>query len=777
MAKINTCPVTVDCGSSLPSPAIFNSTDGKINVSGVSMFGNPGVDWWNLGSVDGTTYVTAGTLPATPFTYEDTDGSPYGGMHYSLSQDSVEELCDGAMFDQVTIRYTFTPQNDRDPGVDCDWLFATTLNGAGIAPTTVNADYVVGPFFPPAGYCTATSPVGVTDTLEIILTGPYTKTDLLNLRLEIAQQNADIIVVENVEFEVVFDESTCDASYKDVPLVAVCNQPTAGTTCEQPLFVQQCPTCENESFSTVLCVDGDQGALLDGEEVVYKGIQDCDGNPISGEFFTLPDLQPITTLLQTRECTGTDYSATERECKVDANDLQFYQTDVFQNGVLVNTIFTDIDNNIVVPVAPFRPCGEAPCNLTSQKICFCVISRGKTPPVKGEVKSLKIKESAETRPGKIIDVCELWWYDCGVYSYSTFIVAGKEFSAEQYAKLGLRIVPCDTPDQIYNPAAVTCATYNDPNEGVVVVNCTEFTNAADPSDLFVQYTLADSYATLGDIGDVVDPVEDPVACPPGTITEDITCYEALIDIKGVASVGDQITVQGITNAIAGTTVYTITFSTTGSLIYQGVDPVGDAGIDISDPVVWVVADCESEEIECPEVGICSIIESREVCVEIDGQGINAYNIISITKTGTEVLRTELSDGTVVESPVFVTCECGFADYPVTATPLPDNEAGSTDGFGLCALSRADCSVWNLDTNVIDGETYTQGWVAVQVCRLGFQTPERYNVNWGDGTIDTNRPNGITTHEYVNSGVFIITITRISNGVCNGQTQTYNITVL
>ena len=265
----------------------------------------------------------------------------------------------------------------------------------------------------------------------------------------------------------------------------------------------------------------------------------------------------------------------------------------------------------------FGNCDFTGC-LTPDRHCFCVTSKGKVKSqVKRTSKELSKVKTSSTKPGRTLNICRINYLNCdGNIVRTEYEYQGKVLTEEQYIKAGLTEVDCDTPSVTYSPAAVTCAT--EVVDGTTVaLNCQVFTNDNDPTDTFTQYTLADNYVGIGNIGDTYTPTDEltVVPCAPGSITETTECYIAQVDVKGVANAGDSITVVSVTNAVAGTTTYTITHSSSGSEIYVGADPLSDVGIDLNDPATWLLGDCDPE---IPVQTFPVIFRGDITCVSVDG---------------------------------------------------------------------------------------------------------------------------------------------------------------
>lgn len=357
---------------------------------------------------------------------------------------------------------------------------------------------------------------------------------------------------------------------------------------EQLASLEECKDCPIDIIQIIRCSTETLPPVSTGDQILTIAKRDCDNVILDSTNYLLSTGEELSVAVLTEDCDPAPDVETIRGCITDTNGINWTVIAIIDpdTNEPINTFYVN-QSNLEIGT----PSGEedewTDCStdcLDTEIICYCVVSKGV---VKGETKG-KSKETQENKPGKILEVCEERRYDCsGEHVFSTFLYQGKQFSQEQFDKANLQIVPCNTPDKTYTAGAVTCAT--EVVDGTtIVLNVTVFTNESDPTDTFTQYTLADDYPSIGDLGDLYTPTDENnvTACPPGSITETEECYEALVDIKGVANAGDTITVIATTNTIAGTTYYVITHSSSGSEVYSGGDPVGDAGIDVNDAATW-----------------------------------------------------------------------------------------------------------------------------------------------------------------------------------------------
>lgn len=390
---------------------------------------------------------------------------------------------------------------------------------------------------------------------------------------------------------------------------------------------------------------------------------------------------PILEPLLTDSCDPTPQIQEIQNCIKDINGVKWTQIAIVLTTVpptVVSTLYYNQSTLVLgTPSGDSTKWTPCECNLTPECChCFCAM----TVPIKvrteKELVAAKKAEASTTKPVKVT-ICSTNWRDCDLKVVkTTYTIDGKDVPAETFAKLKYTKTVCTDPIPTYTPGTPTCATYNDPVYGTIVLNVTIFTNDINPVDTFTIYNLADNYPGLGNIGDVYLPADELLvtACNCSPLPECITtteeCYEALSDVKGVANQGETITVKITHNAVTNTDFYEITHSATSTLIYAGPDPVGDIGLDVGNTAIWVLASCTPE---LPEV--FDILE-KEVCGTIDGSTDN-YELIRVYTrnplTGVlSVIHYEDNFGNVVSGVIAETCCTCNTLCEVTPSLLPVN---------------------------------------------------------------------------------------------------------
>lgn len=285
--------------------------------------------------------------------------------------------------------------------------------------------------------------------------------------------------------------------------------------------------------------------------------------------------------------------------------------------------------------------------------------------------------AVSTKPVKAT-ICKTLRYDCSqTVVATTYTIAGKPYTSAQFVLIKYTVIECNTPTPTYSAGAVTCTTYPDPIDWIVVLNATVYTNDSNPSDVQTIYTLASTYPTVWGIGDIYLVADELllVDCPPGSIVETEACFKALVDIAGVAATGDMINVQSVQNLTAGSTWYTITHVSSWAIIYSGIDPVVDAGIDTSNVAEWVSVPC----VATPPT-VYQLFE-KEVCATVDWDPQN-YEIIKVYTRDPvtwelSVIRYEdifwnAITGVVVEA----VCNCSSIPYGSVIAPIANRRSDS-----------------------------------------------------------------------------------------------------
>lgn len=356
-----------------------------------------------------------------------------------------------------------------------------------------------------------------------------------------------------------------------------------------------------------------------------------------------------------------------QSCIKDTKGIKWTQIAVVQPTVppvVVSTLYyNQSDFSLGTPNGESYEWLPCECNLTPECCyCFCAL----TVPITIRTEKDNAKES-EQQPAKPIKVtiCSTNWRDCDLKVVkTTYTIDGVDVPLEVIKKLKYIKTVCTDPIPTFTPGTPTCATYEDPKYGTIVLNVTIFTDDLNPTNTFTIYNLADNYPGLGNIGDVYLPADELLvtACNCSPLPECITvteeCYEALVNVKGIANIGDTITVKITFNAVTNSSYYEIYHTATNSLVYSGVDPLTDIGLDLGDTATWSLGGCDEEQ---PEV---FDIREKEVCGTIDGS-VDCYELIKIYSrkpTTGELITLFYEDkfgnkitGVVVET--CCTCDC------------------------------------------------------------------------------------------------------------------------
>ncbi len=341
------------------------------------------------------------------------------------------------------------------------------------------------------------------------------------------------------------------------------------------------------------------------------------------------------------------------------------------------------------------------CNLFPITNCFCAMVSGSTTKKEAVAK----ERAVSTKPVKAT-ICETLWYNCSQEVVNkTYTIAWKPYTALQFAWIKYTKIECNAPTPTYSAWAVTCTTYPDPIDWIIVLNATVYTNDSNPSDVQTVYTLASNYPTVGNIGDLYIVADEDllVDCPPWSIIETELCYKALIDIKWIAVAWDTINIQSIENVTAGTTRYTIKHVGSWAIIYAGIDPLTDIGIDpdAMNPAEWVVTPC------VPTPVVYGPIDTKEICAFVDW-GTQQYCLTRVfsrhPQTGVmTILHYEDSQGNIIDWDVVETC-CDWSAVCYSTTPsvfrVKDYYSVNSDGFLSNLWSPAPTTYSYRVTNVV-----------------------------------------------------------------------------
>lgn len=341
------------------------------------------------------------------------------------------------------------------------------------------------------------------------------------------------------------------------------------------------------------------------------------------------------------------------------------------------------------------------CNLFPITNCFCAMVSGSTTRKETTEKA----KATSTSPVKAT-ICETLRYDCKqVVKAKTYTIAGKPYTALQFAWIKYTKIECNAPTPTYSAWAVTCTTYPDPIDWTIVLNATVYTNDSNPSDVQTVYTLASNYPTVGNIWDLYIVADEDllVDCPPWSIIETELCYKALIDIKWIAVAWDTINIQSIENVTAWTTRYTIKHVGSWAIIYAGVDPLTDIGIDpdAMNPAEWVVTPC------VPTPVVYWPIDTKEICAFVNW-GTQQYCLTRVfsrhPQTGVmTILHYEDSQGNIIDWDVVETC-CDWSAVCYSATPsvfrVKDYYSVNSDSFLSNLWSPAPTTYSYRVTNVV-----------------------------------------------------------------------------
>lgn len=450
--------------------------------------------------------------------------------------------------------------------------------------------------------------------------------------------------------------------------------------CTIPVSIE--PECEINLVQVQGCASEATAEVTIGDLILTIAKQDCNNVILSSQQFNVSQSNLLLTIpVQTENCNPQPSITQTEECILDAKKQKWTEITIVQ-GVNTTVIYVNQDTlEIGVPIGlpnEWTSC-DVECNLTPDCCyCFCAMTLPITrTAVKKEALAKETKAVATTKPVKVT-ICITNWRDCTqTVVKRTYTIDGVDVPEATFLKLKYTKTVCTDPIPTFTPGTPTCGTYVDTIYGVVILNVTIFTNDINPTDTFTIYNLADNYTGLGNIGDVYLPADETLvsACNCSPLIECITtteeCYKALSDVKGVANIGDTITVKITTNAITNTDYYEIIHSTTNSLIYAGIDPVTDIGLDINNTLIWELSPCDP-----PAPEVFDILE-REVCGTIDGS-IDTYELIRIyTRNPTTGVSTTLFyednkgnqiTGVVVE----VCCTCDtLCDVSNIIVPLPN----------------------------------------------------------------------------------------------------------
>ena len=513
---------------------------------------------------------------------------------------------------------------------------------------------------------------------------------------------------------------------------------------------------------------------------------------------------PILEPLLTDSCDPTPQIQEIQNCIKDTNGVKWTQIAIVLTTVpptVVSTLYYNQSTPVLgTPSGDSTKWTPCECNLTPECChCFCAM----TVPIKvrteKELVAAKKAEASTTKPVKVT-ICSTNWRDCDLKVVkTTYTIDGKDVPAETFAKLKYTKTVCTDPIPTYTPGTPTCATYNDPVYGTIVLNVTIFTNDINPVDTFTIYNLADNYPGLGNIGDVYLPADELLvtACNCSPLPECITtteeCYEALSDVKGVANQGETITVKITHNAVTNTDFYEITHSATSTLIYAGPDPVGDIGLDVGNTAIWVLAPCTPE---LPEV--FDILE-KEVCGTIDGS-TDSYELIKVYTrdilTGiSTILHYEDNFGNIITGTVTEVC-CTCDTLCEIAAPIPlrnircqgyaanlDPNLSQSDwmlGYArydqsywdsVCGVGTVTGFTWELDSLIHNGTEYISTPIIITVpfssmtfTPTGVPTEFATFFNTTLNTYGINLDPDMATKEYVNGATWLLAFRQYPNPI-------------
>lgn len=339
------------------------------------------------------------------------------------------------------------------------------------------------------------------------------------------------------------------------------------------------------------------------------------------------------------------------------------------------------------------------CNLYPITTCFCAMVSGSA------TKRESAKEAVSTKPVKA-SICKTLRYNCDrIVVDTTYTISGKPYTSAQFALIKYTVIDCNAPTPTYSAGAVTCTTYPDPIDWIVVLNATVYTNDSNPSDVQTIYTLASTYPTVGNIWDLYIVADEDllVDCPPWSIIETELCYKALVDIKWIAVAWDTINIQSIENVTAWTTRYTIKHVGSWAIIYAGIDPLTDIGIDpdAMNPVERNVTPC------VPTPVVYGPIDTKEICAFVNW-GTQQYCLTRVfsrhPQTGVmTILHYEDSQGNIIDWDVVETC-CDWSAVCYSATPsvfrVKDYYSVNSDSFLSNLWSPAPTTYSYRVTNVV-----------------------------------------------------------------------------
>lgn len=502
--------------------------------------------------------------------------------------------------------------------------------------------------------------------------------------------------------------------------------------CTIPVSIE--PECEINLVQVQGCASEATAEVTIGDLILTIAKQDCNNVILSSQQFNVNQSNLLLTIPVTTDNCNPQPSITQtEECILDAKKQKWTEITIVQ-GVNTTVIYVNQDTlEIGIPIGTpieWTSC-DVECNLTPDCCyCFCAMTLPITrTAVKKEALAKETKAVATTKPVKVT-ICITNWRDCTqTVVKRTYTIDGVDVPEATFLKLKYTKTVCTDPIPTFTPGTPTCGTYVDTIYGVVILNVTIFTNDINPTDTFTIYNLADNYTGLGNIGDVYLPADETLvsACNCSPLIECITtteeCYKALSDVKGVANIGDTITVKITTNAITNTDYYEIIHSTTNSLIYAGIDPVTDIGLDINNTLIWELSPCDP-----PAPEVFDILE-REVCGTIDGS-TNTYELIRIyTRNPTTGVSTTLfyedNKGNQITGVVVETCcTCDtLCDVSNIIVPLPNqrcigyrgdndpnisasgwmrpNRYNSANWTGICATTPTSFT-WELLSCIVSG---------------------------------------------------------------------------